>query len=332
MEAIREAVRDAAKLCRLVQQKYLVAATKTAGDQQEPVTIADYGSQAIICRALQKHYRDDAVVSEESGAQFSQLVSAEQRAQVLALLAEVLRQPVSEAELIAWLDFGKGRSAARTWVIDPIDGTKGFIAQRHYAIACGVLIDGQVTDGIVAAPGYEEGSGALFYTQDGATWRAPLTEGDAVKVTVSQRRKVREFIAVQSFERAHASKSRMGRAREYAGLSDVQILELDSMEKYALVACGAADLYMRLPRADSSYAHKTWDHAAGVALVQGADGTVTDLDGSPLDFSQGETLPNAGMIISNGQRHARVVTAVQRVMEEDLPPLKNASSATGTKT
>ena len=106
----------------------------------------------------------------------------------------------------------------------------------------------------------------------------------------------------------------MSRTRELAGLGDVRILELDSMEKYALVACGDADLYMRLPRRDSEYAHKVWDHAAGAALVAAAGGMVTGLAGEALDFSRGETLPNAGMIISNGQHHARVVAAVRRVL------------------
>ena len=135
-------------------------------------------------------------------------------------------------------------------------------------------------------------------------------------MTVSSRQIPEDIIAVQSFERAHASKSRMSRARELAGLGGVRILELDSMEKYALVACGDADLYMRLPREGSRYAHKIWDHVAGVALVQAAGGTITDLDGSLLDFSQGETLPNPGMIVSNGAHHARVVEAVGRVMAE----------------
>lgn len=316
MRALLAALRDAAKLCRLVQDNFLSASAKADGDHSEPVTIADYGSQAIICRALKQRYPDDAVVAEESGAQFSQLVSAEGRAQIVQLLSQVLRQDVSEAELIAWLDFGAGRAAARTWVIDPIDGTKGFLARRHYAIACGLLLDGRVAGGIVAAPGYNDGEGALFYTSDGATFRAPLAAGEGARVTVSSRHKPEDIIAAQSFERAHASKSRMARAREIAGLGGARILELDSMEKYALVACGDADLYMRLPREGSSYAHKIWDHVAGVALVQGAGGTVTDLDGGPLDFSQGETLPNPGMIISNGARHQRVVEAVGQVMAE----------------
>ncbi len=334
MQAIRAAVRDAARLCQLVQDRYLSASTKTAGDHSEPVTIADYGSQAIICRALQHHYPDDAVIAEESGGQFNQLVSSEKRAQVLQLLTTVLGEAVSEAQLLAWLDFGAGRRSRRTWVIDPIDGTKGFLARRHYAIACGLLIDKRVADGIVAAPGYvhapsvreedrppsgqgiDDRVGALFYTEGGMAYRAPLTGGAGQRVTVSARRDVDEFVAAQSYERAHASKSRMGRARELAGLGGARIIELDSMEKYALVACGDADLYMRLPRPGSDYAHKVWDHAAGVALVQAAGGMATGLDGEELDFSRGETLPNAGMIISNGQHHARVVAAVGRIMTD----------------
>ena len=311
MDAILSAVRDAVKLCRRVQTDYLKANVKG----EEPVTIADYGSQAIICRALQQRCPDDGVVAEESGRQFLELVPAEQRAAVLGILAEILEQSVSEAQVVAWLDFGKGKSSRRTWVIDPIDGTRGFIARRHYAIACGLLMDGTVAEGIVAAPGYDE-QGALFYTRDGAAWRTSLVGGLGEKVTVSQRRGAHELVAAQSFEKHHASKSRMRRARELAGLGSARIRELDSMEKYALVACGDADLYMRLPAAGSRYAHKIWDHAAGTALVIQAGGQVTDLDGSPLDFSQGDALPNVGMIVSNGQHHDRIIAAVQKAMAE----------------
>ena len=311
MEAILAAVRDAAKLCRRVQMDYLKANVKG----EEPVTIADYGSQAVIGRALQRHCPDDGVIAEESGRQFLTLVPAEERAAVLGILADVLGQSVSEAEVVDWLDFGRGRPSRRTWVIDPIDGTRGFIARRHYAIACGLLVDGRPAEGIVAAPGYDE-SGALFYTRDGSVWRAPLAGGMGEKVTVSRRRGAHELVAAQSFEKRHASKSRMRRARELAGLGDARVRELDSMEKYALVACGDADLYMRLPLAGLSYAHKIWDHAAGTELVIQAGGRVTDLDGSPLDFSQGDALPNIGMIVSSGQHHDRIIAAVQKAMDE----------------
>jgi len=317
MQAIISAVRDAVKVCRTVQEHYLISNTKSSGNSKEPVTIADYGSQAIICRTIQSVYPDDAVVSEESGKQFLELVSAEQRATVLEIIGEVLGTPVTQDEVVSWLDFGKGKSAKRTWVIDPIDGTKGFIALRHYAIACGLLIDGKVAEGIVAAPGYND-EGALFYTRDGDTYRAPIAEGEGEKVGISKRTEPSEFVIVQSVEKAHASKSRMQLTREHAGLDNAVLNELDSMEKYALVACGDADLYMRLPSEGANYAHKIWDHVAGAALVYNAGGTITDIDGTPLDFSQGDTLPNLGMIVSNGQRHDSIIEAVQAVMGESM--------------
>src|SRR6187402_3387774 len=57
-----------------------------AKKELEPVTIADYGSQAILCRAVQAHYPDDAVFAEESGEQFKLLVSAEQQASIAGLV------------------------------------------------------------------------------------------------------------------------------------------------------------------------------------------------------------------------------------------------------
>ena len=316
MQAIHAALRDAAALCQRVQDKYLVANIKTTGSHSEPVTIADYGAQAIICRALMLHCPDDGVIAEESGEQFNALVTEAQADAVLGLLGEILDAPVSREEMVAWLDFGKGRASRRSWVIDPIDGTKGFLARRHYAIACGLLVDGEAHDGMIATPGYNDGQGALFYTRGSNAWREPLTGGDARQIRVSQRRDPSTVVAAQSYERHHASKSRMGQARQLAGFGDARILELDSMEKYALVACGDADVYMRLPRPGSEYAHKVWDHAAGVALVQCAGGMATDLDGSRLDFSRGDSLPNAGMIISSGVHHQRLVAAVGRVMSE----------------
>ena len=313
MQAIHGALRDAATLCRRVQEQYLVANTKTAGDHKEPVTIADYASQAIVCRALMRHYPDDGVIAEESGEQFLALVADEQRENATRLLSETLGRRVSQAEMVEWLDFGVGRDCGRQWVIDPIDGTKGFLARRHYAIACGLLIDGQPSEGMLAAPGYGDGEGALFYTRDGEAWRAPLGGGSGERIGVSTRREAKDLVAAQSFERHHASKSRMARARALAGFGDCRVVELDSMEKYALVACGDADFYMRLPRQGSEYAHKIWDHAAGVALVMAAGGMATGLDGGKLDFALGESMPNAGMIISSGVHHEWLVEAAGRV-------------------
>ena len=86
---------------------------------------------------------------------------------------------------------------------------------------------------------------------------------------------------------------------------------MDSQAKYAVVARGEADIYLRLPtRAD--YHEKIWDHAAGALIVAEAGGVVSDIHGRPLEFHHGRELAvNRGVIVTNGRLHQRVLDAVQ---------------------
>lgn len=305
-----EAVRQAVHLCRTVQQTRLTSSDKGRSD---PVTIADYGAQAILCRAISQVYPQDAIVAEEQGTQFLTLVPEPLRVEVCQLLAETLNVPVSQDDMVRWLDFGRGYAAERTWVIDPIDGTKGFLARRHYAIAVGLLHNGQPAGAVMAAPGYGDG-GAVFWSLNGTAIRQGVDGAAPQAIHVSDRTAASDLRVVQSIDQSHFSSDRITRIYAALGLAGKQIISLDSMEKYARVASGEAELYLRVLDAGSTYRHNTWDHAAGAALVIAAGGQVTDVDGSPLDFSQGATLPNRGMIVTNGRIHARVVEAVQSVL------------------
>jgi len=72
---------------------------------------------------------------------------------------------------------------------------------------------------------------------------------------------------------------------------------MDSQAKYAMIASGAAALYLRL----SNYHEHIWDHAAGALIVQEAGGNVSDRNGKPLDFaSSAKMVKNSGVIVSNG--------------------------------
>jgi 3'(2'), 5'-bisphosphate nucleotidase len=309
---IQQAVRQAASLCAQVQCIHLAHSDKGKDD---PVTIADYGSQAILCRAIRRAFPEDAVLAEEQGSQFVELVPEAQRARILHLLGDVLGESVTTDDVVNWLDHGQGRQAARTWVIDPVDGTKGFLAQRHYCIAVGILEAGKPVGAVMGAPAYE--GGTLFYAQDRWACRQSMSGGAESRVHVSSRSDPAAMRIVESVEEAHASHDRMKRVRELAGMSSAVVEQIDSQEKYALVACGYTDLYLRLPKVGSRYVHRVWDHAAGTALLQAAGGVVSDIDGSPLDFSRGKALPNKGMIVSNGHIHDRVVRATMEVMGED---------------
>ena len=87
LQPIFQAVRQAAILCQRVQEMHLVSTEKGG---EGPVTIADYGSQAILCRAISSAFPDDAVLAEEQGGQFIELVGDSGRAEVIHLLNDIL--------------------------------------------------------------------------------------------------------------------------------------------------------------------------------------------------------------------------------------------------
>lgn len=334
MEALQQllpAARQAAALCQAVQAAHIRPAqgddaVKRKGGA-EPVTIADYGAQAILCRNIARLFPRDAVVAEEGGEQFLQLIGAAEREEVRRQVSAVLAEEVSQAQLCAWLDHGQGREAARTWVIDPIDGTKGFIALRHYVVAVGQLdARRQVVAGLLAAPGWP-GGGRLLYTQSGAALMEPLAGGALRRLRVSQRREPKDMLLMDSYEPSHSSRARVAALQEAAGLAAARLERIDSQEKYGRVAAGAADLYLRLPRPGGRMVHRIWDHAAGTALVQAAGGIVSDLDGSALDFTLGDTLArNQGVIAANPHIHEQVVAAAMAVMRQEQAAAESRSN------
>lgn len=314
-QPILQAVRQAVGLCRRVQDTHLVSSEKA---EQEPVTLADYGSQAILGRAISRAFPADAVLAEEQGSQFIELVSETNRAAVAQLVGEVLGERVTEADIVRWLDYGQERAAERVWVIDPIDGTKGFLALRSYVVAVGVLVNGMPVAGVIGAPTYpsSDRQGMLFHAQSGVAYQQPMNGGAPRRIRVSEHTEASSLRALESVEKSHANHERMARVRHAAGMEAASLQRIDSMEKYARIAAGDAELYLRLPRLNSTRPFMVWDHAAGTALVQAAGGQVTDVDGSPLDFSQGRALANRGIIVSNGHIHDRVIAAVGRVLAE----------------
>lgn len=308
------AVRQAAELCRRVQEAHLLSSDK---EGNEPVTIADYGSQAILSRALRRAYPDDGILAEESGSQFIELVPEDRRKTVVALLSQILSEPVRQADVVTWLDHGQNRATERLWVIDPIDGTKGFLALRSYVIAVGFMLNRHPVASVIGAPAHPSPGGMLYHSQGGVAYQQPLSGGALKRIRVSTRENAASIRALESVEKSHTNHDRMARVRAAAGMGAAALTRIDSMEKYARIAAGEAELYLRLPRLNSTRPFMIWDHAAGTALVQAAGGRVTDVDGSPLDFSEGRALRNKGIIVSNGHIHDRVIAAVLQILAQE---------------
>ena len=135
----------------------------------------------------------------------------------------------------------------------------------------------------------------------------------AKRIEVSRASEWGQVRFCESVESGHSSHSRSAQiARELGIVHDP--VRLDSQAKYGVVARGEADVYLRLPtRGD--YREKIWDHAGGVLVVTEAGGTVTDINGQPLEFTHGHELSaNRGVVVSNGLLHQPVIDVVQQAL------------------
>lgn len=299
LQPIIEAVQLAGQLCQRVQRDFLSENIKGG----EPVTIADYGAQALIGRALQQAFPDDAVIAEEHAEQFVSIVPADQRRQICDLLQDTLQTRLQEDDLLNWLDQGQGRTAQRTWVIDPVDGTESFLDGTSYSICVGVLEDWQPRGAVLGCPH----EGAVYHCWQGqAPQQIRLDSGLVQAMAVSSR--TADIRIIESPSSHHVDHHLQ--LQIYQALGRHQLSQVHAQVKYALIADGSADVYVRIAK-NRQYRAKIWDHAAGVALVLAAGGQVTDEHGTPLDFSQGpEFPPTFAIVVSNGAVHAQVLNAL----------------------
>lgn len=307
-----QAVKAAARLCRAVQTE--LAGNSVEKSDRSPVTVADFGSQALVCHVLQQAFPDDAVVAEEDAS----MLSREENEALLDQVVQHVRRIRPEADhesVLEWI--GRGGATAygsRYWVLDPIDGTKGFLRNDQYAVALALIVDGDVKVAALACPNLPTGAskngapGTVFAAVRGrGAIEMALDElEDSIAVRVSETNESSRARFCESFESGHSSHNDAARIAESLGIT-AEPIRMDSQAKYGVVARGQADLYLRLPTR-AGYVERVWDHAAGLLVIQEAGGKVTDINGSALDFSHGRGLEkNRGVVASNGLLHDRVL-------------------------
>jgi 3'(2'), 5'-bisphosphate nucleotidase len=310
------AARIAASLCEQVRQ----GITPTAIEKRDrsPVTVADFGSQAIICRLLSEAFPQDPIVAEEDAAVLRQPDMVENLAQVVTVVQNSMPDATPD-QVLDWIDRGNGSVGKRFWTLDPIDGTKGFLRGDQYAVAIALIEAGQVKLGVLACPAFAPEmspvgtTGALLVAVRGqGAMMLPLQGGDAYPIQVASSEHSSSLRFVEGVEATHSDHSQQEAIAKATGIT-APSLRIDSQAKYGVVACGQATLYLRLPSPKTPhYREKIWDHAAGSILVQEAGGQVTDISGTPLDFTLGaELAANRGVIVSNGASHQAVLTALR---------------------
>lgn len=225
-------------------------------DGDEPVTAADRAVSDLCVSRLRAEFPQDAVLSEEIP------------------------------------DDGARRSATRTWLVDPIDGTKDFIAGRGgFSVMIGLLVDGEPRLGVVYQPTVDR----LFYAVSGS---GAFVEESSEK-PAPRRLHVSAFSDLHDARMVSSASSRekvVAEVRERSGISDeIQIGSVGI--KLSLIAAGERDLYIN-PAGKT----KLWDTCAPSVILHEAGGRLTDLLGRPLNY-RGELGHRAGLVASNGPLH-----------------------------
>ena len=318
LETALQAVRQAATVCRSVQSA--ISADSLEKKDNSPVTIADFASQALICHSLQQSFPLDPVIGEEGAEELRTESGAEFLAGIVSECNKV-GVDASDEKVCNWIDRGGLQEyRPRFWTLDPIDGTKGFLRKEQYAISLALIIGGEIQIGILGCPNMPLDSsrpdgprGILAWAVKGqGSFTQPLDDPKAMpqKISVTTTSSSRDARFCESVESGHSSHSWSGQIAAELGITR-EPFRIDSQCKYLAVAMGDADIYLRLPTR-KGYQEKIWDHAGGILVVEEAGGMVTDIHGKPPEFNHGPTLlKNEGMIVTNGQFHTNVVSAVQ---------------------
>jgi 3'(2'), 5'-bisphosphate nucleotidase len=203
-----------------------------------PVTAADEAAEEIILAGLRKLTPDIPIVAEEETA--------------AGKIVEVGDQPY--------------------WLVDPLDGTKEFIAHRdEFTVNIALIETLSPTMGVVLAPALD-----TSYAADGPG-TAIRRIGNQPPQSIAARR-IPDQNVIATASRSHGNKDKMQALLTGYALGDVVVS--GSSIKFCIVACGEADIYPRYgPTCE-------WDIAAGHAVLNAAGGSVCTLDGNDMRYGK----------------------------------------------
>jgi 3'(2'), 5'-bisphosphate nucleotidase len=318
VRTVIQAVIKASRLCQQVREDLAEGGSILKSDRS-PVTIADYGSQAIICKLIKEAFAGDIIVAEEDSEELKKPIHSATLKQVSHYVNEFIPNSSPEA-VCSWIDFGSQAVTDRFWALDPIDGTKGFLRGDQYAIALALIEKGSVKLGLLACPNlYADKDqphgprGCLFLALRGkGSVQMDMAGKIQRSLTVSQVKDPTKAVITESVELDHADHLSHQRVAQRLNILEPS-LPMDSQAKYGVVARGEATIYLRVPSiSEPTYKEKIWDHAAGSIVTEEAGGKVTDILGRSLDFSHGIKMEkNQGVVVTNGIFHDMVLEALK---------------------
>jgi len=237
-------------------------------DELEDVTAADREANELIVSRLRREFPDDGILAEESSD--------------------------SEHRL----------DKDRVWLIDPMDGTKNFIARDgDFAVQIGLAVNGESVAGVVYQPVRDVLYRAVRH--DGS-WIEDR-EKPAARMLVSNRTEPAEMVLASS--RSHRS-PRMERVVDAFGFKD-ELRRGSVGVKIGLIAEQQADLYLHL-----SPSTKQWDTCAPEIILVEAGGQLTDLFGQPIRYNGVRIDNRNGIVATNAVAHEMVIENLAPLLKE----------------
>jgi 3'-phosphoadenosine 5'-phosphosulfate (PAPS) 3'-phosphatase len=280
-----------------------VAALRKA--DESPVTVVDLLHQTQLQQLLRRRFAGDGLLCEEP-RNLQERHAAE---------AAELSRTIYGVELDRGFE-ELPTAGRRVWVLDPIDGTKGFLGGRYFAIAMAYFVDGVPRFAAMAIPGGSserplriDRSVAFAVAGEGA-WMSPVTPETAPAWT-PLRAPATEGVVRVAVSLAHGGPLAR-RLREAPG---VEVVELDSQAKYLAVACGDIDAYLRAAR-DDGESDLIWDHLPGGLIAREAGCRVMHFDGSPLEYAPREAISFRGGVACVRERGDGLVSRTVRALLE----------------
>jgi 3'(2'), 5'-bisphosphate nucleotidase len=316
-----EAVREASLLVRRVQQE--MVGSGLTKDDKSPVTVADFAAQAVVAKRLADRFPNAALMGEESAVALRSPQGRETLQQILGFVRTVVPSATAD-DVCEWIDRGAGERRAVTWTLDPVDGTKGFLRREQYAVALALIAEGRVQLGVLGCPELESavkpaagGAGSILAAVRGeGTWVRSLAdpEGAWTRLHVSDVSDPAQVRLLRSVEKGHTDTGGIADLVKTLGVQ-ADPVPMDSQAKYAVLAAGGGEALLRLlSPSRPDYREKIWDQAAGSIVIEEAGGRVSDLDGKPLDFSQGRSLDaNRGVLATNGRLHDALLAGLRAI-------------------
>ena len=260
-------------------KKPLHVEQKTSADDVEPVTQADRIANELIVNGLKKEFPADGILAEES------------------------------------IDTERRLSKSRVWMVDPLDGTNGFIdGNGDFAVQIGLVEEGEPVVAVVYLPLTDVlyravlGGGTWIEAEPAEGIKAEKTIGiQAERALVSDRETFAEMRLAAS--RSHRS-PRMNKVVQRFGFRE-EVQRGSVGIKIGLLIEQTCDVYIHLsPRT------KQWDTCAPQLILTEAGGRLTDLFGRPLSYNVPDVNNRNGLVASNGAAHDSIIKTLAPLLAE----------------